>query len=648
MSDDLFFTPDADAGRLRVIDDGKHVIQHEILFEPSVNTLASQHLFMGRNYRKGRFMVVFVILCLSFVGLLARAVWMQAVQGNYYLALAENNRLRQTPILPRRGMIRDRQGVILADNVSRFQVTLTPRDLAADQSERELEIGEATRLLGISVNDVEPLVSATGTAQDEETVITNHVPYEQAMAFAVALPHLPGLDLQVGAERRYPQSKNLPSLSHILGYVGKLSAEEYETLKDKDYRRANEIGKAGIERSYEQALRGTPGKRVSEVDAHGAVKALVGDRPAVDGKDLTLTIDRALQQSAETALRDGMKQAHVRRGAAIVMDPKDGGLLAVVSLPAYDDNIFSGGVSSTAFEALIGNSDQPLFPRAWAGTYPSGSTVKIVISAAALAEKVITAKTTVNSTGGIKVGPWFFPDWKAGGHGLTNVRKAIAWSVNSFYYTIGGGYESFIGLGVDRLTEWMRKFGLGSKTGVDLPGEGAGFVPSQDWKQRTKGERWFVGDTYNLSIGQGDLLVTPLQVAAYTSAIANGGNKITPHLLSAFGFGPATTLIKYPSQTISGMNADAVQTVRLGMRDAVSYGSARGLNDLPFNVAAKTGTAQWSATKATHAWITTYAPADNPEIVVTVLLEEGGEGSSTALPVAHRILQAWWDLKRAL
>jgi penicillin-binding protein 2 len=325
----------------------------------------------------------------------------------------------------------------------------------------------------------------------------------------------------------------------------------------------------------------------------------------------------------------------VTRGALVALDPHDGAVLAAASLPAYDNNIFSGGVSSTVYQTLVQNPDQPLFPRAWAGTYPSGSTVKVVIAAAALAEKLITPHTSFLSTGGIRVGAWFFPDWSASGHGVTDVRRAIAWSVNTFFYTVGGGHGSFSGLGVERLSAWMRKFGLGQKTGVDLPAEAEGFVPSPEWKEKTKGERWFVGDTYNLSIGQGDLLVTPLQVAVYSAAVANGGRKVTPHVA-------ADTNLADPPRVIE---AEVVDVVRLGMRECVATGSCRALSDLPFPVAGKTGTAQWHSEKKTHAWFTSFAPFDRPEVVVTVLLEEGGEGSSVAVPVAREVLNAWWRLR---
>ncbi len=569
---------------------------------------------------------------------------MQLRQADLYRSLAEANRLRRTHLLPRRGIIRDRQGVIIADNISRFQVTLLPRDVPIEAERREGVLSRASRLLGLPLADVAQLASVTGTARDETVLIAEQLTYPEAMAFAVAQPDLAGFALEVGSRRRYPASSQLQSLSHVLGYVGKLSPSEYAERRLRGYRRTDEIGKTGLERSYEPILRGTLGERVTEVDARGRIRALVGDRPPVDGRDVTLSLDIALQGEMERALRDNLAVAKVTRGAAIALDPRDGSILAAVSWPSYDNNVFSGTVSSTVYQALVNNPDQPLFSRLWSGTYPSGSTAKIVISVIALAEKIITPATTIFSSGGIRVGPWFFPDWKPGGHGSVNVRGAIAWSVNTFYYTIGGGYESFVGLGVDALTKGMRQFGLGSATGIDVPGESDGFVPSREWKERTKGERWFVGDTYNLSIGQGDLLVTPTQVAAYTAAIASGGLSVQPHFVEAIEDSVASSSLRLQVVGTRVAEEELVSVVRQGMRECVQYGSCRSLSDLPFMAAGKTGTAQASGEKL-HAWFTSFAPYEAPEVVVTVLLEEGGEGSSFAAPVAKRVLAAWWRLR---
>lgn len=618
--------------------DDRHDIRHEVLFEDSLTPLKRRSMFLGRSLSAVRFLTAQVFVALLVAGLVGRAGWMQIAHGEEFRRQAEANRLRQNALLPKRGVIRDRQGRILADNIPRFQVTMTPVDLAADVTDMESDVSLVARILGRSVHDLLPLAYATGTVRHEVHVIAEQLTYRQAMDFVVAWPGLQGFSLEVGARRRYPWSEELPSLSHILGYVGKLSPEEYAEMRERGYRRVDEIGKTGLERGYETLMRGALGAQTSEVDAHGRVKALVAERPAIDGDDLALALDLDLQRATEQALVAGLARAKTNRGSAIALDPRTGEVLAAVSWPSYDNGIFSGGVSSTAYLALISDPLQPLFPRAWAGTYPSGSTVKIVISAAALAEDVITPRTIIQSTGGIRIGPWFFPDWRAGGHGPTDVRRAIAWSVNTFYYTIGGGYESFVGLGVDRLGDWFRRFGLGSKTGLDVPGEREGLVPTREWKERTKGEGWFVGDTYNLSIGQGDLLVTPMQVAAYTAAIANGGYRVEPHFART---GTSTNR----GERLA--DASVIETVRLGMRDGVTLGSGRALSAMPFSIAGKTGTAQWHSERNYHAWFTSFAPFDDPEIVVTVLLEEGGEGSETAVPVARDILQAWWDLRGA-
>jgi penicillin-binding protein 2 len=378
------------------------------------------------------------------------------------------------------------------------------------------------------------------------------------------------------------------------------------------------------------------GERVNEVDAHGVIKAFVGEQTPKDGEDLSLTLDLSLQIAAEEALKTGLARVHKTRGSVVVSDPRDGSILALVSWPAFDNNAFSGSVSSTLYQNLVHNQDQPLFPRAMAGSYPSGSTVKIVISAAALTEGIITPFTTVLSVGGIRLGAWFFPDWKVGGHGITNVRKAIAQSVNTFFYTIGGGYQGFQGLGADRLSAWMKRFGLGEKTGIDLAAEVSGSVPTRAERERGGGQ-WYVGDTYNLSIGQGDLLVTPLQVNSYTSIIANGGYRYVPHVVAN----------PHPSFTEVGATDEAYKVVREGMRDCVTGGSCRTVSFLPFPVSAKTGTAQWNSNKETHAWFTAYGSSEHPEVAVTVLVEEGGEGSVASAPVAREVLDAWYRLRQA-
>ena len=285
----------------------------------------------------------------------------------------------------------------------------------------------------------------------------------------------------------------------------------------------------------------------------------------------------------------------------------------------------------------------PLFSRAWAGSFPSGSVIKPIIAAAAFSEGLINRQTTFFSSGGLQINTWFFPDWKAGGHGVTNVVKALAESVNTFFYIIGGGYENFVGLGLEKISEYLKKFGLANTVGIDLPGETAGFIPSREWKEDVKKERWYIGDTYNLSIGQGDLLVTPLQVANYTAIIANGGTSYQPHLVKRMINAETKEKIDIAPRIIEkNVLPDSILSiVREGMRATITSGSAQSLNSLPVAVAGKTGTAQWSSKYSPHAWFTGFAPYDDPQIVLTILIEEGGEGSHVAVPVAREVF-GWW------
>lgn len=624
-----------------------NMLAHEVLFEDGITAIKDTPMFLGKALPIRRYTIAMAVVGLAVAILLGRAFWMQVVQGPYYQSRAEDNRTRHESIDSRRGVIRDRTGIVLAENTPDFDLRTIPWYLPADPDARNEMLAQVGRTAGVDVASMQAII-ASSTDPTESLSLMRDVPYDRALSLQVLVGDDPGVHIVTGNKRSYPESAATMSLSHVLGYTGVISPEEYAQRKPDGYRQTDLVGKAGIEASYEDVLRGTPGERIYEVDARNKIMSIVGERQAVDGRDVRLSLDLGLQRIAEQALRKELQKLHLGRGAAIAMDPRDGSILALVSLPAYDNNLFAGSVSSTAYKALLTDPDHPLLPRAYAGTYPSGSVIKPAYATAALAEGVITANTTVDSVGGIRIGATFFPDWKAGGHGITNVRKAIAWSVNTFFYYIGGGYDSFIGLGVDRMVDWLQRFGMGSRTGIDVPGERPGFVPSAPWKEQTKGERWYVGDTYNLSIGQGDLLVTPLQIATYICTIANGGYAVRPHLVSAFiGADGSVQTVSDPPSTKAIADPFIIQTVRAGMRDTVVYGSGHSLSTLPFPVAGKTGTAQWRNDKPTHAWFTSFAPYDKPEIVVTVLIEEGGEGSISSIPVAREILSAWYAEKQS-
>ena len=387
--------------------------------------------------------------------------------------------------------------------------------------------------------------------------------------------------------------------------------------------------------------------RTVEVDALGREKQVVSEDVPIDGYNIVLTLDQKLQKVAERALSETMKKMGKKRGAVIISDPRTGGIRALVSLPAYKNNDFARGISSQAYSELLSDPSRPLFNRALYGEYPSGSTIKPLVAAAALQEGVVTPSTTVRSTGGLRIGEWYFPDWKSGGHGTTNLAKALAQSVNTYFYMVGGGYGEFKGLGVEKLVSYFQKFGLGTLTGIDLFGERDGFVPTQKWKEEVKNEPWYVGDTYHIAIGQGDIVVTPLQVNAFTQYFANGGVNYRPHFFESFldESGERGDVRKPEVMKEKIVDTRHVEAVREGLREAVVSGSARRLSTLPVASAGKTGTAQWHSWKSPHAWFTGWAPYENPELVITVLVEEGEEGSRAATPVAYDILK-WYFSER--
>ncbi len=354
-------------------------------------------------------------------------------------------------------------------------------------------------------------------------------------------------------------------------------------------------------------------------------------------------MDLDLQEKAEEITENYISRSGLKRASVIVINPNNGEILALVSLPAYDNNLFAKGISQSDYDKFLNNPDHPLFNRSISGEFPSGSTIKPIFAAGALQEGVITENTSFLSNGGLRIGEWFFPDWKAGGHGMTNVRKAIAESVNTFFYYIGGGYQDFKGMGLSGLVKYSRLFGLGEMTGIDLHGERKGFVPTQAWKEETKNEPWYIGDTYHFAIGQGDVLVTPLQVANYTAAIANGGTLYKPHLVSKVLNTNNETVKEIRPEIIRSdfISAANLQIVREGMRQTITNGSARSLSIVPVAVAGKTGTAQWSTKKGPHAWFIGFAPYEKPTVAIMVLVEEGVEGSTMAAPIARDILQ-WY------
>ncbi len=608
---------------------------------------------IGRTFNLSKIPLILFALSFFMLIILARVAWLQIIKGDYYYSMAEGNRIRSQRIEARRGIIYDRNRRPLSRNTANFLLYFVPVDLPAKGDKLDKIIGEISRILGNQTkDDIKKKLGKIGRRSLEAyqpLFIADNIGYDKAMLLYLKSDKWPGVVMVDRPRRAYDLfcsggggKSCVFSLSHILGYTGKISPEELKKF-GKEYSPIDYIGKMGIEYFWEPDLRGVNGKKKIEVDAFGKEKKIISEQKAEDGHNLVLSIDTALQKKLEEVMAAELKKLKLKKGAAIVMDPNNGEILALVSLPAYDNNVFARGITAKEYNNLISRSDNSLFNRAISGEYPSGSTIKPVIAAAALQEGVINENTAFLSVGGIRIGRWFFPDWKAGGHGETSVRKAIADSVNTFFYYIGGGYKDFKGLGVGRIVKYEKLFGLGAQTGIDLPGEASGFLPTKEWKKEVKGERWYIGDTYHLAIGQGDILVTPLQIAMFTSVFANGGKLYRPHLVKEILSSNDQLIrnieiIPVRENFISDYN---INIVREGMRRAVTRGSARSLNSLPVAAAGKTGTAQWSSKKKPHALFTGFAPYDNPKIVITVLIEQGGEGSFVAVPIAKEVM-AWY------
>lgn len=619
--------------------------------DESLKTKTRPRGFLGNSINEKKIFFLTILIIAGAGGLLLKTFYLQIIAGSKYLALAENNRVRVKPIISERGIIFDRQNIQLVQNIPNFSLTIAPQEIPKEPAMRQKIIDSIADSTGIRYEEIEALLYKYRNNRIESIAIKENLDYNSALKLYTRNAELPGVAIESGIKRDYlyshdNQNNNISSLSHLLGYLGKLNDEEQVELQTAGYLLSDNIGRAGLEKFYEQNLRGKYGRKKIEVDAMGREQNIIAEEAPIPGNNLTLTIDLEAQAKLEQLISAAAHTSGHQKMAAVAIEPQTGRVMALVSWPAYDNNLFAGGISRADYNNLINNKNEPLFNRAIAGVYPSGSTIKPVISAAALDEGVITRNTSFLSTGGLQVGNHFFKDWKVGGHGSTNVIRAIAWSVNTFYYYIGGGYANFKGLGVEKIVHYLKKFNLGSVTGIDLPNEADGFVPNAAWKEKTKNEPWYVGDTYNLAIGQGDLLVTPLQVAVWTAAIANGGSLIWPHLVEKITDATGKILSEStttPKQT-NLITSQTAAIVREGMRQCVIGGSCQMLAYLPFSSGAKTGTAQWNSTKPTHAWFAAFAPFESPKIAIAILVEEGGEGSTAALPIAKDFL-AWWGRK---
>lgn len=597
-----------------------------------------ENFYEAHNSPNNRFFSI--ILLVVFAGLTIRLGALQLVNGAYYKSLAEGNRARTQEILAPRGIIYDSSNKQLVRNVPGFELTVTPATLPEDYAEKVKALGS---VMGFDSNEILDKIAAQSKNSYVPISVQVALPHDQVLVFESQAKNFPGFAISETPIREYEDPL---IFSHLLGYPGRINEKEL-ALQD-NYSPQDYIGKTGIEFSYEEYLKGVNGKKQVEVDAQGNVKADLGMVPPQIGKSLVLNIDSELQRELHTQIvaRNGGKKA-----AAVALNPQTGQILALVSLPGYDTNIFSRGIKQAEYQKLLNDPQNPLLNRTISGLYPPGSTIKPVVASAALQEGVVDENTTIFDNGDLVYNGFHFRGWKRDGLGLMNMRSAIAMSSDIYFYTIGGGQKvlGIEGLGPERMAKYNYFFGMGQKLGIDLPGEKAGIVASPEWRKSyykdPELQVWYPGYTYHISIGQGDMTATPLQVAVFTSIVANGGTLYKPFIVDKVVDGEGKVILKNEPQVLRAGFIDAknIQIVREGMRETVVSGTARSLNTLPIEVAGKTGTAQFddSDPSATHAWFTAFAPYSNPQIVIVVLVEAGGEGSAAASPVVKETLK-WW------
>lgn len=576
------------------------------------------------------------IVFLFFALLAARVFYLQIARGGYYSELSRENRVRAIVIKAPRGIIYDRNGKKLVNNVPSFDLIAIPADLPKDQSAKGREIAQIAEIFNMNSQNVEAIVGSQGANSLNPILIEENISQDQALIFAEKRFDLKGFDLEQTTVRQYEDG---PYFSSFIGYSGKISKDDLAA--HPDYLMTDYIGKTGVEYSYEKNLRGVNGKQEMEVDSAGNIKKDFGVTQPVAGSDLILGIDANLQKKLLDTLQTKLEETGTKTAAAVAIDPRDGKILAMVNLPSYDNNLFAKGISADDYQKLMSDPSKPMFNRSVSGEYPPGSTFKPLVAAAALQEGIVNAGTTLDCPPAINIGSYVFPDWKP--HGLTDVRKAIAESVDIFFYAIGGGWGDIRALGIDKIQQYADKFGLGRALGIDIPGEASGLIPTRAWKQEKIGERWYVGDDYHCAIGQGFVTATPLQLANYIAAIANGGTVYQPHFVDSIkkidGSEEKIAPVVLNKNFISPAN---IQVVREGMRQTVLSGTAQPLKDLPVEVAGKTGTAQFgSGNERVHGWFVSFAPYDHPTIAMAVLVEGGGEGFSTAEPVTKNVYQ-WY------
>ena len=578
--------------------------------------------------------IVSFFMCL----LISRYAYLQIFHHQEFSEASDKNRIRLQPIAPARGYIYDRNGILLADNYPVFTATLS----RADVEDIDDTVQRLTPILNLTQEDIDRFNSRIKASRKTERVTLKLNLTETDIArFSEVKYQFPGVNIETQMTRYYPHGE---LFAHVIGYVGRINDKELKSIDKDSYAGTNLIGKIGVEKSYEDLLHGVPGYESIEADAHGNVLRHLGRKESTRGNDLYLSLDYGLQTVAAEQLKD-------RRGAIVAIDPRTGEILALVSSPSFNPNLFVTGIGYADYSALRDNLDQPLYNRAVQGSYPPGSTIKPMEAMGGIHYKTVDWSTAISDPGYFHLpgDSHKFRDWKKTGHGSVNMHKAIVVSCDTYFYILS--YQ----MGIDKMNEWMRQFGFGEKTGVDLPSESTGLYPSPEWKMRTRKSKWLKGETISVSIGQGAFTATPLQLAMATAITANHGAHVIPHVLRESKGAKKHPVLNAPTGKINfnGTDADWVN-MRDAMVDVIQTGTGRGIRTPMYQIAGKTGTAQVKSIaqgkryneallterQLDHGLFVGFAPAENPEIAIAVIWENGKHGGSAA-QLARPVFDYW-------
>ncbi|MDD9858938.1 MAG: penicillin-binding protein 2 [Nitrospira sp.] len=589
-----------------------------------------QSTVLAAVQRRFLFVKIGVILL---TGLLILRLWqLQIRDGSHYRTLSQDNRTRSILIHPVRGLIYDRHGILLANSVPSFNLYVQLDDVP----DRDALLRKLAELLSLDEQALRKTIRDEG--RNMLVRLKQGLSLKEAAIVESHRLDLPGVEIHPEAQRNNPQGAYA---AHVIGYVGAISEEQLAREEFQGLPRHSIIGQSGVERVYDRTLRGRAGSKLIEVNALGHEKRLLSVEKPHAGSDMYLTIDFRLQKLAEDVLGD-----HV--GAIVALDPRTGATLALASRPSFDPNALSRGLSAEGWNAMRQNTRHPLMNRAIQGQYPPASTFKIILAAAALETGIIDQTRTLPCAGAFRFGKRDYRDWKAGGHGAVNLPAALAQSCDVYFYRVGHL------AGIETIAAAATQFGLGQLTGVDLPGEAAGIVPSPEWKRRARGEPWYPGETISVSIGQSYVMVTPLQMAKVIATIGNQGIARTPHVVRGIRERASGKIEeRMPSDPPSpALHPDHLQGIQAALAKAVTDGTARRARSSTVAIAGKTGTAQVVALSATdgedvpskfrdHAWFVAYAPFERPRIALAVLVEHSGHGGSMAVPLAKRLIEAY-------